>query len=217
MSWALRHAALELGLQMSSDGYVPVKDLLNCGHRRFRGWDEADVRHVVETSDKQRYKLCHRRAGEFRDAGTADENDMALCVRANQGHSLPNIDAERLLKRILPSELEKIDTIVHGTFLEAWKSHIKNEGLSRMSRNHIHFAAGMPKEEHVISGMRKSCDVFIYVDAVLCAREGIAFFRSDNDVLLTAGLNNEGKLPISFISRVVSSSGTMLYEREPTD
>lgn len=33
-----------------------------------------------------------------------------------------------------------------------------------MSRNHIHFAPGMPKEEGVVSGMRGSCDLIIQID-----------------------------------------------------
>ena len=39
------------------------------------------------------------------------------------------------------------------------------EGLCRMARNHIHFAAAMPGEDGVISGMRGSCQVSIYVNA----------------------------------------------------
>jgi 2'-phosphotransferase len=179
---------------------VPVSDLLTCPHQRFKGWTENDVRTVVETSDKQRYKLCSRNVG----------NSEVLLIRANQGHSIPNIDPHQLLTRVPPEELGTL-TIVHGTSLDAWKNHIQNEGLSRMTRNHIHFATGLPKDKEVISGMRQSCQVYIYADGDKCATHGIEFFRSDNGVLLTAGVDNEGVLPMSFISHVTDASGQALW------
>lgn len=41
---------------------------------------------------------------------------------------------------------------VHGTY-EKFMSSIWQEGLKRMTRNHVHFATGLPKEDGVISGM----------------------------------------------------------------
>ena len=202
LSWALRHAAPELGLEMSPDGYVPVSDLLSCGHARFRGWTENDVRAVVDTNDKQRYKLCSRKVGE---------SDV-LCIRANQGHSISSVDPLLLLTPVPPEELGSL-TIVHGTSLDAWNDHIKKEGLSRMTRNHMHFATGLPKDKEVISGMRRSCQVYIYVDGERCARDGIEFFRSDNGVLLTAGVNNDGILPMAYISRVTDATGKDLLTK----
>ena len=200
LSWALRHAAPELGLDISPDGYVPVSDLLTCSHPRFRGWTENDVRAVVETNDKQRYGLCCRKVGD----------SEVLLIRANQGHSIPNIDPHQLLTPVPPDELRSM-TIVHGTSLDAWNNHIQREGLSRMTRNHIHFATGLPKDKEVISGMRKSCQVYIFVDGEQCAAHGIEFFRSDNGVLLTAGVDNEGVLPLAFISHVTDASGQFLW------
>ena len=39
-----------------------------------------------------------------------------------------------------------------------------NQGLSRMGRQHIHFVEAMPPFKTVISGMRSSCQVAVYVD-----------------------------------------------------
>lgn len=58
----------------------------------------------------------------------------------------------------------QIPVVVHGTFIKAWPS-IKKNGLSRMNRQHIHFAPGSLGTK-VTSGMRANCTVFIYVDAV---------------------------------------------------
>lgn len=54
-----------------------------------------------------------------------------------------------------------------------------------MSRNHIHFAPGMPKEEGVVSGMRGSCDVIIQIDLKAAMKDGIEFYISSNNVILT--------------------------------
>ena len=35
-----------------------------------------------------------------------------------------------------------------------------------MDRHHIHLATGIFGDDKVISGMRKSCDVLIYIDVV---------------------------------------------------
>ncbi|CAN0420353.1 unnamed protein product, partial [Ectocarpus sp. 13 AM-2016] len=42
-----------------------------------------------------------------------------------------------------------------------------------MNRTHIHFAAGLPGESGVISGMRKACKVLIYVDVAAAMSDGV--------------------------------------------
>lgn len=76
---------------------------------------------------------------------------------------------------IFDKEKFKNKTIVHGTFLDAWK-FIKETGLNSMQRNHIHFAVGYPGEEEVISGMRKTCEVFIELDVELALKNGIELY-----------------------------------------
>lgn len=88
-------------------------------------------------------------------------------MRASQGHSLKKIRADDLMEAIT----EPMDTpVIHGTTLQAW-DQIKRQGLSKMGRNHIHFAVGLPDDPNVKSGIRKSSQVFIYID-VDKARQG---------------------------------------------
>lgn len=199
LSWALRHAAVELGLSIGEDGYVPVDEILESKHPKLRGWSLEDIQEVVRSNDKQRFKMEQPERGQW-------------YIRANQGHSIPGIDPNALLTQLSSEELASLPVIVHGTYQQPYQS-IANEGLRRMNRNHIHFATGMPNDEGVISGMRKSCDVFIFVNAKKCAEAGIVFYRSENEVLLSAGLNNDGTLPIEFFAYVLDARGNMLLDQ----
>ncbi|KAJ3034668.1 hypothetical protein HDV00_004807 [Rhizophlyctis rosea] len=98
----------------------------------------------------------------------------------------------------------QIPVVVHGTYRRFWPS-IAREGLKPMSRQHIHFASGKFGEEGVISGMRKTCDLFIYVDVKQALDDGIKFQRSANGVILTSGLN--GVLPPKYFLKVEDGAG----------
>lgn len=69
-----------------------------------------------------------------------------------------------------------------------------------MNRNHIHLAPGLPEESQVISGMRSNCNVFIFIDGDLAMKDGIEFFKSANNVILTKGMN--GLLPLKYFKTV---------------
>jgi 2'-phosphotransferase len=226
LSWALRHAAPELGLTMTSDGFVPVSEILASTHPKLKGWSLEDIQSVVETSDKQRFKMEERPAAEYKTKSLAaaaaaaevgsspqDMNDIVMCIRANQGHTIKAVDPEKLLTRLEAVELETLSVIVHGTYTDPWTQHIRQEGLKRMKRQHIHCASGLPTDDGVISGLRKSCNVYVFINAAKCAADGIVFYRSDNGVLLTAGVNNEGNLPIEYFSYVVDKSETILLDQ----
>ena len=241
LSWALRHSAVDIGLNILDDGYVPVQEILDSTHPRLRGLTNIEnIRNVVDTSDKQRFKLFERPRYLFYPNNDDDENEennnttvvkTILCIRANQGHSIKLINPEKLLTKISSDELRTLSCIVHGTYLEAWES-IKNEqkeegggggGLKKMNRTHIHFASGLPDDSAVISGMRKNCNIYIYINAIKCAAttstDGgrIDFFTSDNGVLLTDGIDNTGILPIEYFSHVTDKSGKILLDNRDTD
>ncbi|KAH9004610.1 hypothetical protein EDB86DRAFT_3072097 [Lactarius hatsudake] len=88
---------------------------------------------------------------------------------------------------------------VHGTNRKAWES-ISTQGLSRMGRNHIHLAQGIPGDG-VISGMRNSAQVLIYVDVQKALDAGITFSLSENGVVLTEG-DERGFLSPEYFLRV---------------
>jgi 2'-phosphotransferase len=90
--------------------------------------------------------------------------------------------------------------VIHGTYLKNWDG-IRTGGLNRMTRNHVHFSAGEPGEDGVISGMRKSADLKIYIDMPKAMASGLRFFRSANNVILSPG-DASGVVKTDFFSKV---------------
>ncbi|XP_032819970.1 tRNA 2'-phosphotransferase 1 isoform X1 [Petromyzon marinus] len=185
LSYALRHGAHRLGLHMGSDGFVDVQELL--AQRSLAGYEEADLRRVVESNDKQRFALrAHPTTG-------------SLQIRANQGHSLQVEELDLQPITLHGSDLP--ECAVHGTFARHWPS-ILRDGLSRRGRAHIHMAPGEPGAEGVISGMRGNCEIAIYIDIEKALQDGIPFYRSANGVILSSG-NAQGVLPRQYFQRVM--------------
>jgi 2'-phosphotransferase len=107
--------------------------------------------------------------------------------------------------------------VVHGTTSKAWPLILSSGGLKKMTRNHIHFASGLPAgfkslaeavdsteevtKEPVISGMRNSSSVLIFIDIRKAIEGGIKFWKSANGVILSDG-NEKGFLPVECFKRV---------------
>jgi 2'-phosphotransferase len=90
----------------------------------------------VDTNEKKRFGL------------KIDETTGKEMIRAHQGHSLEEANVE--MREI--TDPNEFPVVLHGTYMRHWQA-IKDKGLSRMNRTHIHFAPGSPKECGVISGM----------------------------------------------------------------
>ncbi|XP_071545703.1 tRNA 2'-phosphotransferase 1 isoform X2 [Panulirus ornatus] len=180
LSWLLRHGAEKEGLTLGPGGWIKLNDVLK--RPKFQRVREEEVKQLVVNCPKQRFGLLEEK-GE-------------LFIRANQGHSLQveNADFEEITSD------SDIPVVVHGTYYHYWPS-IREHGLSCMSRTHIHFAPGLPKEWDVISGMRTSSQIYIYVDLPK-ALAGFKFYKSVNNVILCPG-NEDGYLPAEYFLKVV--------------
>lgn len=109
LSLVLRHKAREEGLAMTKDGYICVDDILR--HRKWAGRiTQADVRRAVETNDKQRFSL---------NTYTNNGKDE-LFIRANQGHTVKNIEVE--MRRLTLQDLDEFPDVVHGTYASSIQS-----------------------------------------------------------------------------------------------
>ncbi|KAK4889007.1 hypothetical protein LTR28_002834, partial [Elasticomyces elasticus] len=151
-------------------------------------------------------------------------------IRANQGHSLA-VASESLLTPITAANMPA--TVVHGTVHGAWHLILASGGLKRMGRNHVHFAAGLPPNFKtllpaaaadddgddddqtaapsratvpVISGMRSSSTLLIYLDLPKAMAAGLAFSVSENGVILCEG-DERGLVGSEFFKRVEDRTG----------
>ncbi|XP_052675488.1 uncharacterized protein LOC128157129 isoform X2 [Crassostrea angulata] len=177
----LRHEAINRGLDVTEDGYVDVEDILELPEARNK--TEQHVRNIVRNDTKGRFFLR--------------ESCGILQIKATQGHSFEVIlysifHKLRLISLLVPKLELKLVThytevrcAVHGTRSRNWES-IKSEGISKMGRKHIHFAQG---ERGVKSGFPPYCDMAIEVDVEKAMNDGIKFYISENDVVLTEGRN----------------------------
>ncbi|KAK9480245.1 phosphotransferase KptA/Tpt1 [Lipomyces japonicus] len=217
LSYILRHGAGKEKLPIRDDGYVAVNVILQ--HSSFRGVSFADIQRIVNTNEKARFKLIYN--GDDDNSIEIDNNNNnnnnnnngssidtlsghGWLIRANQGHSL----AVNLLELDAITDATQFPIAVHGTRLTVWNDHIKTKGLSKMKRNHIHMATGLPNHEGVISGMRNSSNVYVYVNLEKALQDGIKFFKSANGVILSEGIN--GILEPKYFAKVEDSAGNSL-------
>jgi putative RNA 2'-phosphotransferase len=158
LSLLLRHRPEEIGLELSSEGWALVSDLVELTRAHRVSFTHEQIEQLVRTSDKQRFELS---------------SDGAR-VRACQGHSLP-VDLG-LLPQSPP------DALYHGTatrFLDA----ILARGLVRGERRHVHLSSDADVARSV--GQRHGEPVVLRVDARGLHDAGFAFFLSANAVWLT--------------------------------
>ncbi|KAJ8045091.1 tRNA 2'-phosphotransferase 1 [Holothuria leucospilota] len=182
LSYVLRHHAPEMQFTLLPGGYVPVSELL--AHPMFKNYTLNDVERVVCENQKKRFSI-------------KEDSERGKLIAANQGHSFTVEEPE--LVPISDPALYRV--VVHGTYFKAWEN-IQKEGLKRMNRTHIHFAKGEPRDSEVISGMRGSCELMIFINLQKAMTDGIPFFISKNDVILSPG-DSSGCIPVTYFSEVI--------------
>ena len=195
LSWLLRHH-LELTYEHLEDeevddakhsGFVSCSAILCLP--RFQGYTINEIRLVCELNSKQRFGLRNH-----------PHKENVLQIRANQGHSIATVNPG--LRKI--EDPTEIPQVIHGTFNRFWPGIMALGGLNRMNRTHIHFTRCLPheKDKQVISGMRKDCNVFIYINAERAMAAGYEFFESANNVILCSG-DAKGTLSTSYFDKVI--------------
>ena len=157
LSLVLRHDPHAAGITLDERGWADVNELLagvNCTGRKI---DIDTLERIVRENNKQRYAF----------------NEDHTRIRANQGHSIP-VDVE--LKEETPPQY-----LYHGTATRFLPS-IHREGIRKMGRQYVHLSGDF--ETAMAVGKRHGIPVVITIDAEAMAREGVAFYRSENGVWL---------------------------------
>jgi len=193
LAYLLRHGAVKEGLDITDEGWVLVSEVLQLPSAKKDRITEADIRSIVQKNDKQRFAL--------------KEDNQRLWIRANQGHTMA-VEVE--MTPITSVQDLPGGVAVHGTYKKAWPD-IKLSGLSPMSRNHVHFAVGLPGDSGVISGMRTSAEILIYLDVEKCLQDSIPLFLSANNVVLSPG-NADRLIPTTYFKYVLNSKNHQPFD-----
>lgn len=174
LTQVLRHQVIDYNLIIDSNGYVKLDDIFKLNLKQLKNITLDEIQQIVETNEKKRLETIII--------------DNELYIRATQGH---NKDVGKLIDDDIALEEITLDTdinwIYHGTQTEFLDS-IREKGLSRMSRKHIHFVENTSSDKQ-ISGFKKKSDVILQVNIKECMRDGIKFYLSSNNVILTEGIN----------------------------
>lgn len=164
LSKHLRHQPERIGLTLEDGGWIKVDDLLKaCAKNNFPVAPD-ELKEVVEKNDKKRFSF---------DASGEK-------IRANQGHSV-EVDLQ-LKKQTPPARL------FHGTATRN-ASMIREHGLLKMARHHVHLSADTETARTV--GMRHGKPLIFEVDTSAMLENGFEFFVSENGVWLVESVPPE--------------------------
>ncbi|CAI4050818.1 hypothetical protein SKDZ_15G0540 [Saccharomyces kudriavzevii ZP591] len=185
LSYLLRHAAIKENLTIESNGYTPVAELLTHNRLKTHKCTLNDIHRIVKENDKQRFHIK-----------TSETGEEWIC--ATQGHSIKSIQpSDEVLIPI--TELSQLpQELIHGTSLQSTIKIFKSGAILPMGRNHVHLSPGMLHAKGVISGMRSSSTVYIFIDCHFPSFfQDLKLFRSLNNVYLSS------KISIQLIEKVV--------------
>jgi len=154
LSLLLRHRPEKVGLVLDKNGWANVPELLS---KTKISMDE--LLEIVINNDKQRFSF----------------NEDKSKIRANQGHSLKQIDLE--LPSIVPPQF-----LYHGTVNKFMQS-IRAQGLRKMNRQHVHLSKD--RETAIKVGSRRGKAVILTIRAGDMHKDGFKFYCSKNGVWLT--------------------------------
>ena len=167
LSQILRHKAQQLNIPITKDGYVKINDILKV--KDMKGVTQEFILQITREDKKGRFSM-------------KEENENIM-IRANQGHSMKNIEIQ--MKEI--TNPKEYPTIIHGTFINKMESIMKT-GLNKMNRQHIHMCSSLPNSPNQPkSGIRYNTEIIIYINLEKALNEGLKFFESENGVILCEG------------------------------
>ncbi|MBO9199316.1 MULTISPECIES: RNA 2'-phosphotransferase [Niastella] len=158
LSLVLRHEPAQIGLALDEEGWADVAELMEKMNKKGPRIDFATLEIVVETNDKKRFAF----------------NEDKTRIRASQGHTI-EVDLN------LPPQVPPT-VLYHGT-ADKNLPIIKEKGLVRMERQHLHLSAEVSTAKNV--GGRHGKPVVLVIQALAMHEKGYVFYLSANGVWLT--------------------------------
>lgn len=166
LSFVLRHSPEAIDLRLDENGWADVAELLSKSSQHRTSFTKEELEAIVADNDKQRFAF----------------NDDHSKIRANQGHSV-NIQLD-----LAPQQPPEV--LYHGT-VQKFLASIQQEGLQKMSRQHVHLSEDRATAEKV--GSRRGIPVILNVRSGQMHLDGISFYLSENGVWLT------DQVPVKYI------------------
>jgi putative RNA 2'-phosphotransferase len=159
LCYYLRHKPENLGITLTSEGYVEVQTFLDALKSHGTDLSLETLQYIVDTDSKGRYGVLqnpHR-------------------IRCNQGHSTDQVN-------LTHKEMTPPNALFHGTAVKNIESILKN-GLMPGSRHQVHLSTDINTATSV--GSRHGVPVILRVSSKEMANDGFKFMLSDNGVWLT--------------------------------
>jgi putative RNA 2'-phosphotransferase len=171
LSLVLRHQPSAANIELDANGWADVNTLIiNLLAKGFRV-DLGVLQSIVANNEKQRFTF----------------NQDYTKIRANQGHSVKNVDLE--FEPTTPPDL-----LYHGTTRER-AALIMQSGLRPQTRQHVHLSADLATATNV--GSRHGKPFILTIDAKAMHNAKQPFYCSKNGVWLA------DFVPAEFISMEV--------------
>ena len=159
LSLLLRHQPEVIGMQLDAEGWLPIDELIENANRQGKQLSLELLHEVVASCEKKRFAL----------------SEDGLKIRANQGHSVRDIELN--LEAVVPPNV-----LYHGT-VAAFLDSIREHGLLKRSRNHVHLSADVETAKKV--GARRGKSVILTIRSEAMHQSGHSFYLSANGVWLT--------------------------------
>lgn len=157
VSFVLRHHPEEIGATVDEQGWMKVEELLHGMQAKGKYINQAILKHIVLTDEKQRYHY----------------NEDHTRIRAAQGHSIPvYIDMEI---KVPPRYL------YHGTSKQNYEK-IKETKIKKMNRLYVHLSKDVTTACQV--GKRHGIPVVLVLDTKAMLQDGYQFYVAANGVWL---------------------------------
>lgn len=166
ISYALRHTPWEFELELDSEGFVPVEQLISAldeSGKHSRPITVSDLEYIIENMDKRRFEI---------------QGDK---IRALYGHSVP--------MHISKEPITPPSILYHGTTHKAL-SAIMKDGLKPMRRQYVHLSVDTDTAVQV--GKRRDSEpAILKIDAAKAHSDGVKFYKGNDKVVLADFISPE--------------------------
>lgn len=165
VSYALRHVPWEYELELDSNGWVFIEQLISSfkNNDEWKGLSKEDLVKMIELSEKKRHEI---------------KDDK---IRAFYGHSVPI----RISKDV--GSPPKI--LYHGTSIN-YLDEIKSKGLKPMSRQYVHLSEDIDTAR-LVGGRKKGETKILVIDTELAQSKGVKFYIGNDKVWLSDYISPE--------------------------